>query len=160
MLDQLIQAASQQLSPQLEQAGVPSSQLSGIFSQAQSALTDGIKTEAGNGNFSGLLDLFNGNGGSIQNNSIVQSISQQFVGNIVSKLGLSPSLANTISGMVIPFIMSKFSSTDTGTANDASDLMSQLGIGRDDMMTGALTGFLGGDSKDAGNLLGGISKLF
>ncbi|MFN8415048.1 MAG: hypothetical protein U0U66_01820 [Cytophagaceae bacterium] len=160
MLDQLIQAASQQLAPQLEQAGVPSSQLSGIFSQAQSALTDGIKTEASNGNFGGLLDLFNGNGGSLQNNSIVQSISNQFIGNITSKLGLSPSLANTISGMVIPFIMNKFSGNDTGSASDASDLMSKLGIDSDDMISGALKGFLGGNSKGAGDLLGGISKLF
>ncbi|MCU0416165.1 MAG: hypothetical protein MUE33_03165 [Cytophagaceae bacterium] len=158
MIEQLIQMAGQQLAPQLQQFGISEAQVSGILEQAKQSFSQGIKSEAGAGNFAGLLDVFNG-GNAAAGNNIASSISSDFVGNLVSKLGLSPAVASSVSGMIIPLIMQKFSGSETGTAQDAGDLMSKLGMDNDDMISGALKGFLGGN-KDAEDLLGGISKLF
>lgn len=159
MLDQLIQTAQQHLGPQLQQLGVKPEQLGSVFNVAQESVTDGLKNEATSGGLDSVLSLFNGNGGNLQSNSIVSSISNSFVSSLVSKIGLDPSMASKISGVVIPFVMEKFSGSETGSASSPTDLISKLGFGGGDI-AGALGGLLGGDKDKGGDLLGGLGKLF
>lgn len=156
MLDQLIQTAQQQLGPQLQQIGVQPQQLGGIFNVAQETVTDGLKQEATGGGLDSVMSLFNGNGGNLQSNSIVSSLSNNFVSSLASKLGMDQSMATKVSAVVIPFIMSKFSSSETGSASSPTDLISQLGFGD---ITSSLGNMLGGGDK-GGDLLGGLGKLF
>lgn len=156
MLDQLIQTAQQQLGPQLQQIGVKPEQLGGIFNVAQDTVTDGLKSEATSGGLDSVMNLFNGNGGSLQSNSIVSSLSNNFVASLASKLGMDQSMATKISGVVIPFIMEKFSGSETGSASSPTDLISQLGFGD---IGSSLGNMLGGSDK-GGDLLGGLGKLF
>lgn len=156
MLDQLIQTAQQHLGPQLQQIGVKPEQLGGIFNVAQDTVTDGLKQEATSGGLDSVMSLFNGNGGNLQSNSIVSSLSNNFVASLASKLGMDQSMATKVSGLVIPFIMSKFSSSETGSASSPTDLISQLGFGD---IGSSLGGMLGGGDK-GGDLLGGLGKLF
>ncbi|HSY60317.1 MAG TPA: hypothetical protein VK796_00515 [Cytophaga sp.] len=156
MLDQLIQTAQQQLGPQLQQIGVKPEQLGSIFNVAQDTVTDGLKNEATSGGLDSVMDLFNGNGGNLQSNSIVSSLSSNFVSSLASKLGMDQSMATKISGVVIPFIMQKFSGSETGSASSATDLISKLGFGD---LTSSLGNMLGGGDK-GGDLLGGLGKLF
>jgi len=157
MLDQLIQTAQQQLGPQLEQIGVQPSQLGDIFNVAQDSLTDGLQKEAVGGGLDSVFSLFNGQGGNLQSNSIVSSLSNGFVSSLVSKLGIDQSLASKISGVVVPFIMEKFAGSETGSASSPTDLADKLGFGGD--ITSSLGGLLGGKDK-GGDLLGGIGNLF
>ena len=157
MLDQLIQTAQQQLGPQLEQIGVQPSQLGDIFNVAQDSLTDGLQKEAVGGGLDSVFSLFNGQGGNLQSNSIVSSLSNGFVSSLVSKLGIDQSLASKISGVVVPFIMEKFAGSETGSASSPNDLADKLGFGGD--ITSSLGGLLGGKDK-GGDLLGGIGNLF
>ncbi len=156
MFDQLIQTAQQQLGPQLAQIGVKPEQMGNIFNVAQVTVTDGLKTEATSGGLDSVMSLFNGNGGNIQSNSIVSSLSNNFVTSLASKLGMDQSMATKISGVVIPFIMAKFSSSETGSASSPTDLISQLGFGD---ITSSLGNMLGSSDK-GGDLLGGLGKLF
>lgn len=157
MLDQLIQTAQQQLGPQLEQIGVQPSQLGGIFNVAQDSMTDGLKSEALGGGLDSVFSLFNGQGGNLQSNSIVSSLSNGFVSSLVSKLGIDQSMASKISGVVVPFIMEKFAGSETGSASSPTDLADKLGFGGD--ITSSLGSLLGGKDK-GGDLLGGIGNLF
>ncbi len=156
MLDQLIQSAQQQLSPQLEQLGVQPSQLGGIFNVAQDSLTDGLKSQAASGGLDSVFSLFNGQGGNLQSNSIVSSLSNGFVSSLVSKLGIDQSMATKISSVVVPFIMQKFAGSETGSAASPTDLADKLGFGD---ISSSLGGLLGGKDK-GGDLLGGIGNLF
>lgn len=156
MLDQLIQSAQQQLSPQLEQLGVQPSQLNGIFNVAQDSLTDGLKSQASSGGLDSVFSLFNGQGGNLQSNSIVSSLSNGFVSSLVSKLGIDQSMASKISSVVVPFVMQKFAGSETGSAASPTDLADKLGLGD---ISSSLGNLLGGKDK-GGDLLGGIGNLF
>lgn len=158
MLDQLIQTAQQHLGPQLEQIGVQPSQLGGIFNVAQESLTDGLKKEAVGGGLDTVFSLFNGQGGNLQSNSIVSSLSTGLISSLVSKLGFDQSMATKISGLVIPFVMQKFAGSETGSAASPTDLADKLGFGGSDL-SGQLGNLLGGKDKGA-DLLGGIGNLF
>ena len=156
MLDQLIQTAQQQLGPQLHQIGVKPEQLGGIFNIAKDTVTDGLKSEATGGGLDSVMNLFNGNGGSLQSNSVVSTLSTNFIASLASKLGIDHSMATKISGVVIPFIMEKFSGSETGFASSPTDLISKLGFGD---ITSSLGNMIGGNNK-GGDLLGNLGNLF
>jgi hypothetical protein len=155
MIEQLIQAAQQQFAPQLQQLGVKPEQVSGIFSTTGESVTDGLKNHAMGGGIDTIFSLFNGQGNA-QSSSLVSSISNGVVESLVSKVGLDPSVASKITGMIVPFVMEKFSGPETGSASSPSDLISKLGFGD---LSGTLGNLLGGNDK-GGDLLGGLGKLF
>ena len=156
MLDQLIHKAQQHLGPQLEQIGVKPEQMGSIFNVAKDTVTDGLKNEATSGGLDSVMSLFNGNGGNLQSHSIVSSLSNNFVASLASKLGMDQSMATKISGVVIPFIMEKFSGSETGSASSPTDLTSKIGFGD---ITSSLNNMLGGNDK-GGDILGSLGKLF
>ena len=156
MLNQLIQTAQQYLGPQLEQIGVKPEQMGSIFNVAKDTVTDGLKNEATSGGLDSVMSLFNGNGGNLQSHSIVSSLSNNFVASLASKLGMDQSMATKISGVVIPFIMEKFSGSETGSASSPTDLTSKIGFGD---ITSSLNNMLGGNDK-GGDILGSLGKLF
>lgn len=159
MIDQLIQLAQEHLAPQLEKVGVAPEQMSGVFQVAQGSVTDGLKSEALTGDIGSVVNLFNGKGGNLQSNSIVSSISQTFISSLISKVGLDSSIAQKVSGMIIPFIMEKFAGPDSGSASSPADLMSLLNIGDSGDITSSISNMLGG--KDKGDdLLGKLGNLF
>jgi uncharacterized protein YidB (DUF937 family) len=156
MFDQLIQTAQQQLAPQLQEIGIKPNQVGDVFDVAKETVTDGFKSEATGGGLDAVMDLFNGNGGNIQSNSLVSTLSTSFVSSLVSKLGLDQAMAAKVSAVIIPFIMAKFSSSETGSASSPTDLISQLGFGD---IGSSLGGMLGGSDK-GGDLLGNLGKFF
>lgn len=150
MLDQIMQMAKQQLGGQLQQeADLSEEQVGQTMEVAQDSVQEGLKNEVLSGNISGVMSLFNGSSSPTASNPIVSTITSTFTQKLTSKLGLSPGVANTVNGIVIPFVMSKFTDKETGTASDEKSLLSQLGIDGDS----AIQGFLG---KKAGGLLGGL----
>jgi hypothetical protein len=75
----------------------------------------------------------------------------QFGGDMMEKMGVSKETAAMVSNMIIPFVMSKIGSPETGKADDAGSMMSQLGLNNLDGISGMLGGLL---SKKGG--LGGF----
>jgi hypothetical protein len=75
----------------------------------------------------------------------------------MSKLGLSPQVSEAVSKLVIPTVMQLFAKKETGTANSAGDLMSMLGMDKDEGIASVL-GSLG--SGKGGGILGGLGKIF
>ncbi|WP_107038159.1 hypothetical protein [Brumimicrobium mesophilum] len=162
MFDQIISQGKELLSGKLKETiGLDDSQVNKSFEVAGESAIDGLKEEVTGGNLSGVMDLFNGKSDTSTSNPIVGGIANKFIGNLVSKLGISEGIASKVSDMIIPFIMSKFGSKETGEAKEGSDLADLLGGGG---IAGALGGLLGGskddkDGKDDG-ILGKLGGMF
>ena len=145
MLDNLLQLAQGQLGTQLQQeAGLSSSQVTQTVDVAKDSFLTQMASEAMSGNLPQLLDIFNGKTSATTANPMVMRLVNQFGGDMMEKMGVSQQTATTVSNMVIPFIMSKIGSPETGTANDAGSMMSQLGLDNMGSIGGMLGGLLGG----------------
>ncbi len=157
MIDQLVNLAKTTLGGKLNsEAELNQNQVDQTMDVAEESILGGLKQEALGGNISGIMNLFNGNEKATGSNPIVSTISNLFVSKAVEKVGISSDKASLISGMVIPFIMEKFSSKDeTGEAKDEAGLMKMIGLDGDDAIGGLLSGFTeGGGKKLLGSLFG------
>ena len=108
MIDQLVKLAKEQLGGQLQQAGLNSAQINPSMDIAKDTVVDGIKTEAMSGGLDNLLDLFNGKASATTSNPFVSNMIAKYAGNLMAKLGLSPQVSETVSKLVIPFVMRIF----------------------------------------------------
>ena len=158
MIESIINQGKEILAGKLkESVGLKDNQIDQTLKTAGSSTLEVLKNEISGGNISGVMDLFNGKSAVSKSNPIVGSIAKNLVSNLVSKLGISEGIASKVSDIIIPFVISKFSSKDTGEANDSSQLLKLLGLDGDNIL-GSLGGLLG-DKKDGG-ILGKLGKLF
>lgn len=156
MIESIIKQGKELLSGKLKETiGLDDSQVDKTLETAGESTIDGLKEAVTGGNLSGVMDLFNGKSDTSTSNPIVGGIAKKFISNLVSKLGISEGMASKASDIVLPFIMSKFSSKETGEAKDGTDLMDMLGGGG---LKDALGGLLGGDKGDSP--LGKLGKFF
>ncbi len=155
MLDDLLKLAQSQLGTQLkEEANFSDDQVAKTADVAKESFFKQMASEAMSGNLPQLLDIFNGKATATTANPMVMRLVNQFGGDMMEKMGVSKETAAMVAGMVIPFIMSKIASPETGTAKDESSMMSKLGLDNLDSIGGLLGGLLGGNKKGGG--LGGF----
>ncbi|MCR6642330.1 MAG: hypothetical protein NVV82_25925 [Sporocytophaga sp.] len=140
MLDQIIQLGKDHLSDTLiNKEKLTSKQVNDTFDLAKGSFFDTLKDQALSGNISQIKDLFNGN--TSAGGSISTLVSNKLAEQLSSRLNMSQAQARSITNIVVPFLINKFSSKETGTANSSEDLMKLFGI-------------------NPGNILGGLgSKL-
>ncbi|WP_375561636.1 hypothetical protein ACE193_03545 [Bernardetia sp. OM2101] len=144
MLDDLLKLAQGQLGTQLTQeAGLSEDQVSKTADVAKDSFLTQMASEAMSGNLPQLLDIFNGKASTTTANPMVMRLVDQFGGDMMEKMGVSKETAAMVSNMVIPFVMSKIGSPETGKADDAGSMMSQLGLDNLDNIGGMLGGLLG-----------------
>ncbi len=153
MLDQLFSSIKGEvISSITDKAGINAEQAEQILPIAKEKIEDGFKSEVSSGNISGLMDLFQGN--DLAQNGIFNSIKQNLLNGIVSKLGLPESVASIVSSVGLEKIFSLISdnSKDKDGNIDQNQLLSTLGIegGIGDIAKNMLKGKLGG----LGNLFG------
>src|SRR5690554_6544538 len=124
MISKIISQGKELLSGKLkETVGLDESQINKTLETAGDSTVEGLKEQVTSGNLGGVMDLFNGKSDTSTSNPVVGGIANKFIANLVSKLGISEGMASKASDVVIPFIMSKFSSKETGKAKDSSQLM-------------------------------------
>ncbi|MFA5557716.1 MAG: hypothetical protein AB7D46_11460 [Flavobacteriaceae bacterium] len=158
MINEIISQGKELLSGKLkEAAGLNDSQIDTTIETAGESTIETLKNEVTGGNLKGVLDLFNGKSETSKSNPIVDEIAKNFISSLVSKLGVGEGVASKASDVILPFIMSKFSSKETGKAKDGSQLMSLLGLDGGDI-TGAFGNLLG--ENKGKNLLGKLGKMF
>lgn len=145
MINNIINQGKELLAQKLKDSvGLKDNQIDTTLETAGESTVEVLKEEVTGGNLNGVLDLFNGKSETSTSNSIVSEIGKKFIPSLVSKLGVDEGLASKASNIVIPFIMSKFSSKETGEDKDGSQIMNLIGMG--------------GDNKE--NLLGKIGNMF
>ncbi|AFM05247.1 hypothetical protein Fleli_2897 [Bernardetia litoralis DSM 6794] len=153
MLDDLLKLAQSQLAPQLkEEAHLSEAQIAETADVAKGSFLTQMASEAVSGNLPQLLDIFNGKATATTANPLIMRLVNQFGGDMMEKMGISSETAAMVSNMVIPFVMSKIASPETGSAEDEGSMMSKLGLDNLDGIGGMLGGLLGGK--------GGIGGLF
>jgi hypothetical protein len=159
MLDKLLELGKSQLNSQLQQqAGLQSNQVNQAFDVTKNSLTDSLISQVAGGNISQVMGLFNGQTAASTSNPVVSSMITNLAGDLAAKIGINPQTAQNAANLIVPFIMQKFASPETGNAKNEGDLLEKLGISGNDAIAGIAKNFLGGNS--GGDLLGGISKLF
>lgn len=165
-----------------EKTGLQLGQAEQAIPLAQESVTEGIMGAITGGNVDGILGMLSsavggGNaGGGLLQNMVYKGIAGNFISKITSSLGLSESVASTISSLALPMIMNKIGSATQAAGDtdgiDAGSMMSALGLDAGSLL-GNLTGsgeagdLLGkamgmlGDSKDEGESTGGglLGKL-
>lgn len=147
MLDSLLNLGKGQLGKMLQdQTGLDAGKTDEAVEVTKDTVGNGLKDELMQGNFSGVMDLFNGNAPTTTANPIVNGITGKLVTNLAAKLGISAGVAQQVANIAIPFIMNKFSASETGKASNEQDLIEKLGMGGDSALGGVLKnlGGLGG----------------
>jgi hypothetical protein len=158
MLDKLIELGKEQLSSQLQQkAGLQSSQVEKSLDVTKDSLTNTIISQVAGGNVGQIMSLFNGSGAATTGNPVVSSMITNLAVDLAAKVGISPQISQTAANVIVPFVMQKFASSESGTAKNEGDLLEKLGISGNDAIASVAKNFLG---DKAGDLLGGFSKMF
>ncbi|WP_027002580.1 DUF937 domain-containing protein [Hugenholtzia roseola] len=158
MIDQIISLAQKELGATLQsQAGLNATQAEKSIEVAQDSLTETVKEEAINGNLGDLLSLFNGNAPLNMQNPTIQRLTKNFSHTVAEKVGVEPQTAEKVAHIVVPFLMQKFASKETGTAENEKSLLDMMGMDSGSLLSNVgniLGSFLGGDKKDGGGLSG------
>jgi hypothetical protein len=157
MLDQLLAFGKDQLAGQLQQAGLQQNQTGAALDVTKDSLTSSLISQVAGGNVGQIMSLFNGSASPTASNPVVSSMIGNLAGDLAAKVGINPQTAQTAANIIVPFIMQKFASKESGTAANESDLLDKLGISGNDAIAGIAKSFLG---DSAGGLLGGIGKMF
>jgi hypothetical protein len=159
MFDQIINFAKEQLGDKLKSDhGLDDNQHNEVFSTAQSSVMDTIKSQAMSGNLSGIMNLFNGKESADHGtNAIAGEAHSSVISGLMDKFGFDSDKAGGIASQIIPSIMNRFSSPETGTADDAGDLMKKIGMDGDSGIMDTISKFTGGGE---GGLMDKVKGLF
>lgn len=145
MLEQFLKTIKGDLGKKLLGASnMDSGSINNVTDIVTDTFKDGITEKFNNGQISDIIGLL-GKGGS--KSPFAGGLVNNVVKNLISKLGLSPDLSNTIASVAIPFIIDKFSGFATEKGKDNEDGISDL---MGDLISGSI--------KD--KLLGGLGKKF
>lgn len=145
MLNSIISSLKGDLVPQLtSKFGLSADTAESSIGLAKDNIVGGLQSEASKGNFSEIQNLLSGNNTG-QNNPIVGNITNSFMGDLTSKLGLSASQSSSIANFIIPFALQKIGGQTKGQNMGKEGILSILGGG--DMLNklpGGLGGKIGG----------------
>jgi hypothetical protein len=171
MFEEIVKMASSQISEKLSgEAAVPQEQVSNIASTAGESILGAIGNQISSGNFGGIQEMLSGASTSASNPA-VNSIAQNVVSSLVTKCGLSESVAATVANTAVPYVMNMFNDK-VGQAKegglDVGNLISgaMAGGAGSSMLGGLVSSFLGGSESKEGesnmgqNVLGSILGNF
>lgn len=129
MINSLISSLKGELGANLtSQFGLEPDKVDDSVELAKDNVTGGLKSEAAKGNFSGIKEMLSGNH-TDPGNPIVGNITNNYIGDLTSKLGLSPAIASAVGKFVIPFILQKLGNKTQGGKMDQGDILGMLGGG-------------------------------
>jgi hypothetical protein len=154
MLDQIIQFAKDQMGEQVKgEHGLDNNQQNEVFSIAQSSLFESIKGQISSGNLNQIMEMFNGKQDA-DSGAVAGNMQNQVVQGLMDKFGFDSVKAGGIAQSIIPAILSRFTSPETGNANDASDLVKKIGLDTDSGVASIVSQFTG--DGGIGNLVKGF----
>ncbi|MFM9984018.1 MAG: hypothetical protein ACKVOK_02210 [Flavobacteriales bacterium] len=161
MLDQILNFVKEQTANNVTaDHGLDEQQKDGVFEVAQNSVTDSLKGQAMSGNLSGLMDLFNGNADTDHNsNPVAGGMMQNLVSGLMNKFGFDESKAGGIANQIVPAIVKRFASPETGNATDAGDLVKKIGLDGDNGIMDIVSKFTGG-GNGGGGIMDTVKGLF
>jgi len=124
---------------------VPNDQNDNVMQTVTGSIMNGLGQQAQGGGLGSLLGMVTGQGGSTDNHPAVQGVQQNVQQDLMSKLGISPQVAMSIAGALVPIVLNKLmhkANDPNDSSVDAGSLLSSLGGGGG--QGGGLGGMLGG----------------
>ena len=128
---------------------IPNEQNENVMQTVTSSIMNGLGQQAQGGGLGSLLGMVTGQGGSgnIADHPVTQGVQQHVEQDLMSKLGISPAVAMSVAGALVPMVLSRLAhkaNDPNDSSVDAGSLMSSLG------------GMLGGQGGQQGGGLGGM----
>lgn len=151
MLDSILNGLKNQITGELvSKAGINDNQIDDIIKVAGESTQEVMLNKLSPDMLGDVMNLFSKGKNTGTANGIQNDLINNFVGNLISKLGISESMANTISAIAIPKIIEMITGENEKTpSSDASALLSMFG--GSDSISDSLKGSLG-------DTLGGLFK--
>ncbi|MCC5945457.1 MAG: hypothetical protein JJT94_11025 [Bernardetiaceae bacterium] len=159
MIDQLLNSGKQYLSKELKQnACVSEDKVEQTLEVSKGSIVSSLIGQATGGNLNAIMGLFNGKTPADTSNPMVSSMVNNLTGDLASKVGIDKAKAQQAATLIVPFVMQKFASKETGTAENEVDLLKKAGLSGSDALSGLMSSFMGG--KGDSNMLGKLGKFF
>ncbi len=130
---------------------VPNEYNHDVQQEITESIQSGLTSSLSGGNLDGVMELFTKGAKqeSLAGNPVLTNITDQIVGNLGKKFGISPGIASNIAGSVLPGVLNQFSKK----VADPSD----KSINMNDVI-GSLTGGKGSSGIDFNDILGSLIK--
>lgn len=150
MLDKLSSMFSETIKDQLENKimesiGMDSDKADKVVKVGTETILSSFTSELIEGNASKLMDIVKGSAQNTAQNSIVSNISQKVVSALSEQVGLSPSMANKVVEIILPYLMNMLNEKDADESPFSLNSMFDILSGKK-------------DEKDADDLFSGLSK--
>ncbi|MEM9991206.1 MAG: hypothetical protein AAF738_05540 [Bacteroidota bacterium] len=159
MLDSIFNSIGENvINTLIEKTGLSLDQAKEVLPIGQETLQSGLMEQVTKGNLGAIIGMLNSGGkaGELQENPMFGMLKNMFVQNIMSKMGLSESLASAAGNTGMESMIGSITALVGGTGNVTEDSLKE-GLGLDggiaDLAGNMLKGKLGGA---AGNMLGGL----
>lgn len=143
MIDAILKTLKTEVGGQIiEKANIPSGQLDDVFKVIGESAQKEVGSQMASGGISTLMNLFSKNSNSSGANQLQSSIQSSIISGLIKKLGLSDSIAQTISQIAVPALINLISNKNSQTPDDdpspLNDIFSQVTKGK-----GGIGGVLG-----------------
>ncbi|MFO7258225.1 MAG: DUF937 domain-containing protein [Bacteroidota bacterium] len=141
---------------------VPDEKNAEAIEAISSGIEEGLQNEVRQGKYEEFLSMFQQGGQSLSANPAVSGIMNNVVGNLSSRLGLSPQVSQSIAASLIPMVMNGLVSK-TNDPNDSDfDLQDMLRSfsGKEGLNVSELLGKFTGGSKAGGGVGDMLGKMF
>lgn len=127
----------------LEKVGLDASKADDVAAIAGESTTEVMSEQLTSGGLDTVMNLFSSKKNSGNANNLQSSLTNNFVGKLGTKLGLSESMANTLATAIIPKILEMVTNKNEETdESDSSSIMDMFGGGSD--IAGKAKDMLGG----------------
>lgn len=114
MIDQIINNVKGELGSKLISLGLPESKTNGAIKLAKETVQSQLQGQVSGGNIQGLLSLFSGKP-PLDQSSLVKTMVSDYGTKMITKLGVSDTIAKSVSSFIIPFVMSRVSNQVAGS---------------------------------------------
>lgn len=143
MLNSIMTSLKGDLLPQLtSQFGLSSDKAESSIALAKDNVAGGLSSEVSKGNFGAVQNMFS-EGSSAQGHPLASNITNNYIGDLTSKLGLSNAQSTSIANFIMPMIFQKLGMQMKGQGKEG--IMSMLGgMGGKGSVMDKLPGGLGG----------------
>jgi len=126
---------------------IPNEHNDAVIKTSAESIMSSLQNQASGGNLQNIMSLFS-NGGSLQNNPIVNNIGQNTISDLMTKHGISENVAQGVVSSLIPVVMNQLVQKTNNPSDNSFDLNGIMGM----------LGGNGGTSGIIGNVLGGLFK--
>jgi uncharacterized protein YidB (DUF937 family) len=144
MIDEILNVLKNEVGGQImEKANIPSDKLDSVMNVIGDSAKKEVVSQMTSGNLSTMMNLFSNNKNSHGADDLQSSIQNNIVSGLIQKLGLSESIANTISNIAVPALIGLITKKNNETPDDDPSPLN-------DIFGNVM------NNKGGGNILGGL----